>query len=378
MPNLKRNKWLEPESSDNDSEAGYDSEALERSRGRAVESSRSKRRKTQKNIQSDEEISENDLNSEKEGPKTNTFQNATQETNGNVRRSQSQLTEVKDSNPDKDIPKEDNDMPDAPVDTEILTALGLANLNPKLKPALPLTARTTLSHTSLQAHNNASKKSGVIYLSRVPPFMKPHTLRNFLSPHAPSGLGRIFLAPEDPAKRSSRIKAGGNKKKTFTEGWVEFISKRDAKICAEMLNANCIGGKKGGWYSDDLWNMKYLHGFKWRDLMEQIANEDAERANRLTAEIARSTRENKLFLEGVEKAKIMRTEEEKARKRDEKKREQIEKSNGDAGVSEEINAPRSDRKVFRSHFRQNEVRNKHARSVEDQPDEIRRVVSKIF
>ena len=35
--------------------------------------------------------------------------------------------------------------------------------------------------------------------------------------------------------------------------------------------------KKGGYYHDDLWNMKYLNGFKWSHLTEQIAAENAER-----------------------------------------------------------------------------------------------------
>ena len=28
-----------------------------------------------------------------------------------------------------------------------------------------------------------------------------------------------------------------------------------------------VGGKKGGWYRDDVWNAKYLKGFTWGDLM---------------------------------------------------------------------------------------------------------------
>lgn len=35
---------------------------------------------------------------------------------------------------------------------------------------------------------------GVVYLSRVPPFMKPHKLRHLLSPYG--SVGRIYLQPE--------------------------------------------------------------------------------------------------------------------------------------------------------------------------------------
>ena len=137
--------------------------------------------------------------------------------------------------------------------------------------------------------------------------MKPQTLRHFLTPHASKGIGRIFLTPEDHAAHTRRVKSGGNKKKSFTDGWVEFVSKREAKIAAETLNGNIIGGKKGNFYHDDLWNMKYLNGFKWSHLTEQIANENAERAARMREEVRKTRKENKAFVEDVERGKMMET-----------------------------------------------------------------------
>jgi ESF2/ABP1 family protein len=180
----------------------------------------------------------------------------------------------------------------------------------------------------------AARKSGVIYISRVPPFMKPHTLKHFLSPHAPSGLGRIFLTPEDHVAHTRRVKSGGNKKKSFTDGWVEFVSKREARIAAESLNGNIIGGKKGGFYHDDLWNIKYLKGgFKWSHLTEQIANENAERAARLREGIRRTREENKAFVEGFERGKM---EEGRERKRAEKEKGKKEAGATDGGHSASI------------------------------------------
>ncbi len=43
-----------------------------------------------------------------------------------------------------------------------------------------------------------------------------------------------------------------------------------AKTVAEMLNAQMIGGKKGDRWRDDIWTMKYLSGFKWEMLGEQV------------------------------------------------------------------------------------------------------------
>lgn len=56
----------------------------------------------------------------------------------------------------------------------------------------------------------------------------------------------------------------------FNEAWVEFLDKSVAKTVAQMLNAQVIGGKKGDRWSDDIWTMKYLSGFKWEMLGEQV------------------------------------------------------------------------------------------------------------
>lgn len=83
-------------------------------------------------------------------------------------------------------------------------------------------------------------------------------------------IGRVFLAPEDPKAYARRVRFGGNKKRNFEEGWVEFLDKKDAKMVAETLNTNIIGGKKNNFYYDDVWNIKYLPKFKWHHLQAQI------------------------------------------------------------------------------------------------------------
>ena len=66
------------------------------------------------------------------------------------------------------------------------------------------------------------------------------------------------------------MKGGGNKKRNYTEGWVEFLDKRVAKAVAMALNNAHIGGKKKNCYHDDLWNLKYLPKFRWTHLTEKI------------------------------------------------------------------------------------------------------------
>ncbi|KAF9153985.1 RNA-binding ATPase activator esf2 [Linnemannia schmuckeri] len=178
----------------------------------------------------------------------------------------------------------------------------------KTKKVKPLTPE------ELEKFQAARDKTGIVYLSKIPPFMKPVKLRHLLG--AFGELGRVYLAPEDPKVAARRKKYGGNKKQNFTEGWVEFKDKSIAKQVAKSLNATIIGGSKKSFYHDDMWNIKYLPKFKWDHLTERIAYENASRAQRLQAEINQAKRENKTILTNIEKAKMIKNmEEKKAAKR---------------------------------------------------------------
>ncbi|TQS36472.1 hypothetical protein Golomagni_03078 [Golovinomyces magnicellulatus] len=176
------------------------------------------------------------------------------------------------------------------------------SLRPNNGDELPGTSKPLLKK-NLVATAAAIKRSGVVYLSRIPPYMKPSKLRSLLEPYGK--INRIFLTPEDASSHSRRVRNGGNKKRSFVDGWVEFVKKSDAKAACELLNARIIGGKKGTYYHDDVWNLLYLKGFKWNNLTEQIAAENAERASRMRAEISRTTKENKEYLQNVERAKML-------------------------------------------------------------------------
>jgi ESF2/ABP1 family protein len=166
-----------------------------------------------------------------------------------------------------------------------------------------------LSEKKLEKTLAKLKKSGVVYISRIPPYMKPVKLRQILSRFGE--VNRIFLTPEDAKTYAKRVKFGGNKKKNYTEGWAEFVKKKDAKLAADALNGNKIGGKKGSYYYDDILNIKYLHKFKWNNLTEQIALENQSRHEKLRAEISQATRENRIFMENVEAQKMISKIEEK-------------------------------------------------------------------
>ena len=78
-----------------------------------------------------------------------------------------------------------------------------------------------------------------VYISRVPPFMKPEKLKHLLAQYG--SINRLYLVPEDKTHRKKRVSAGGNRKQSYTEGWIEFDDKQVAKRVAKCLNTKQIG-----------------------------------------------------------------------------------------------------------------------------------------
>ncbi|KAG5437464.1 hypothetical protein PCANB_000892 [Pneumocystis canis] len=144
---------------------------------------------------------------------------------------------------------------------------------------------------------------GIIYLSKIPPFMKPETIKHLLSKYGE--IGRIFLVPEDYKSHAKRIRFKGNKKKKYIEGWVEFKEKKKAKLVANILNTSTIGGKSSTYYHNDIWNIKYLPKFKWNDLQEQITLNNSSRISKLKANISRAKRENQNYIKKYEHNKMI-------------------------------------------------------------------------
>lgn len=151
------------------------------------------------------------------------------------------------------------------------------------------------------AKEKTKKPPGVVYLSSLPPYLKPSALRNLLSQRGFEPITRLFLTPASKAKSTSKK----NSRQLYTEGWIEFASKKTARRCAESLNATPVGGKKGGFYHDDVWNMKYLKGMGWAELMAGVREERREEEGRRDEERRTIARETKGFLEGVEEGKRM-------------------------------------------------------------------------
>jgi ESF2/ABP1 family protein len=109
-------------------------------------------------------------------------------------------------------------------------------------------------------------KTGVVYLGRIPPHMKAHKLRYILNQYG--RVRRMYLRKEPLWLYKKRMEKGGRKGRLFLDGWAEFEKKLDAKFCETQLNGQ-VTGLRGRW-ANDIWTIKYLHGFKWVHLEEAL------------------------------------------------------------------------------------------------------------
>merc|ERR1719319_1397991 len=155
------------------------------------------------------------------------------------------------------------------------------------------------------------KKPGVIYLSSVPDGMNVTQTTAFFSEFG--RVGRIFLQPDKTDKQK------GKYSRVFSEGWVEFLSKKAARLAAERLNCQQVGGKRRSKAHDQTWNIKYLPRFKWVHLSERLAYEAAVRQQRLRTEISQVKREADHFKSSVEFGKRRKKNKEKAKETEEVK-----------------------------------------------------------
>lgn len=132
-------------------------------------------------------------------------------------------------------------------------------------------------------------------------------------------INRSHLVEEDKSVTRRRKRSGGSSKVCFKEGWVEFVNKRDAKTAVAQLNGRIVGGKKNNFFHDYIWTMKYLHGFKWSQLMELMDYEKRVRQDKLKVEFARSRKEDEKYLENAAKSQRIKKIQEKRKEKAEKK-----------------------------------------------------------
>ena len=258
-----RNEYFNHASSDeSDGDQGYDSEAAEISK---ITRAKTKERTRKRRKLSHSSASEGDEQLRSSSP---------------------------DAQPSKDAlsdAEEQENEPDGPHP--------LPPTNPVSIPKNPAIAKPARSKTKVKTQ----LRPGVVYLSSLPPYLRPSALRNILTQRGFFPITRLFLAPTSTTKSHTK----SSKRQMYSEGWIEFASHKTAKKCVQALNAQPVGGKKGGYYRDDVWNMRYLKGMGWAELMEGVAGERREEEARRDEERRRADREAKMFIEGVEQGKVV-------------------------------------------------------------------------
>ncbi|XP_016995125.2 uncharacterized protein [Drosophila takahashii] len=168
------------------------------------------------------------------------------------------------------------------------------------------------STSSASAAPAKKRKRGIIYISNIPKHMNVTRLREILAEYGT--IGRVYLQPE----KLSSAKAKKNKRKRynihFTEGWVEFESKRVAKQIVPLLNNKQISTRKKSQFYDSLWSMKYLPRFKWVHLTERMNYEQAVHKQRLHTEVSQARKETTFFQNNLDKSEFLKKQAKKARK----------------------------------------------------------------
>ena len=178
-------------------------------------------------------------------------------------------------------------------------------------------SKAPLTSSSLSSFNTSLSNTGLLYFSRLPPRLKPPKLRQLLSSYG--AINRIFLTPERShltRARSSSRQSSASTVRRYVDGWVEFEDKRVAKAVALTLNGSTMGGRKRGYWYDDVWSVKYLPGFKWNHLTERVAYDRKLREGRRREELSRARKDSERYVQQVEKSKRIQQIQERKRKRE--------------------------------------------------------------
>lgn len=161
------------------------------------------------------------------------------------------------------------------------------------------------------------RKPGIIYLSTIPATFNVMKIKSYFSEFGE--LGRVFLQTDNNDKKKNNPKKGQH----YTEGWIEFKSKRKAKWVTLMLNGHQVGGKKKDPCYDELWNIKYLPRFKWAFLNQRLEYERESYRQRMGAAVSQVHQEADHFIKVSDIS-------EKKKKEKKKKKLKMDKKEGDS------------------------------------------------
>jgi ESF2/ABP1 family protein len=215
---------------------------------------------------------------------------------------------------DNDDPLDEEDAPNTAINSSNNNSSNTINKDSKPKAPFKLSLNKSIDY------NKQLQKRGVVYIARIPPRMNPAKVKQLLSDFE---ITRVYLVEEDAAKRKRRRLMTGNGCKRYTEGWIEFAKKKEAKLVAHTLNNTRISHVKRNFHYDDLWNLKYLSKFQWSHLTEKVAYERRVRDQRLRLETLQAKKESAAYKQLVETGKKIDMIEKKKRERAEKRGEEL-------------------------------------------------------
>jgi len=151
------------------------------------------------------------------------------------------------------------------------------------------------------------KKPGIIYLSSVPEGMSVGAMVSYFAQFGQ--VGRTYLVPVTTGGGFQTSQKNVHKCTRFSEGWIEFMSKKIAKRVAEQINCTQVGGKnKRAKRHSILWNIKYLPRFKWHHLSERLKYEKAAKEQQMRVEVSQVKKEAEHFEASVRRAKKRKVE----------------------------------------------------------------------
>ncbi|KAL9884940.1 uncharacterized protein ACN427_011578 [Glossina fuscipes fuscipes] len=171
----------------------------------------------------------------------------------------------------------------------------------------------TTSDDLPSSKNRKKRKKGIIYVSNLPKHMNVTRIKEILGAYGK--IGRVYLQPEKlPKSSDKKTKKRKPFARHFTEGWIEFESKRVAKQIVPLLNNKQISTRKRSQFYDCLWSMKYLPRFKWYHLTERMNYEQAVYKQRLMNEVSQARKETTFFQNNLDKSELIKRREKKLKK----------------------------------------------------------------
>ncbi|SBT75536.1 small subunit rRNA processing protein, putative [Plasmodium ovale] len=121
---------------------------------------------------------------------------------------------------------------------------------------------------------------GIVYLSNIPIGLNVSKIREIFGKYGPIDKIHLNKVKDDEMNIIFRKKKK-KKKGKYEDGYVEFVSKKDAIRIEKLLNNKMIGGKKRkNILRENFWHIKYLKSFTWNDLISSALYRNISRKDK--------------------------------------------------------------------------------------------------